>query len=206
MSTAWQVVVLATATGTTVLAVLMLGILRRVTAALEVSTARSPSLDLPTMFDAPASALGEVHRLPNMDPLPDNHFVVTFLEHGCDACRDLAADVTRSSRRRKAPRLDLIFVLDSDQPPFDSLAEAYACVLDADHRTSDEWKVLGTPRSFLVEPTGFVVATNTPNTFRDLTQFADTSKAQALTNHAGHDHAKHNHAEHDHERQSGPPL
>lgn len=82
----------------------MLGILRRVTAALEQSTARSPSRDLPTPFDASASALGEVHRLPGIDPLPDDHFVVTFLEHGCDACRDLAADVTRGSRRKRAPR------------------------------------------------------------------------------------------------------
>lgn len=159
MSTAWQVVILATATGTTVLAVLMLGILRRVTAALEHYSVRSISPEVP-LFDASASALGEIHRLPSMATPADDHFVVTFLEHGCDACRDLAADVTRASRRKRPSLLDLIFVLDSDQPPFDSLINAYKCLLDPDHRTSDEWKVFGTPRSFLVEPRGFVVATN----------------------------------------------
>lgn len=197
MSTVWQVVILATAAGTTILSVLMLGILRRVTAALEQPSARSTGLDVPS-FDASASALGEIRRLPGIDPLPDDHFVVTFLEHGCDACRDLAADVTRS-RRGRIVRHAFIFVLDSDQPPFDALTDAYTCVMDSDHRTSDDWKVLGTPRSFLVEPTGFVLATNTPNTFRDLTQFADSSKAQALANHAGHDHTVHDHAASKHE-------
>lgn len=188
MSTAWQVVVLATALSTAINAVLMLGILRRATDALERATISTNSRTGPMLFDPSTSALGQIHILPGVDPLPDEHFVVTFLEHGCDSCRELATDVTRTPRRAKTNRPVLIFVLDSDQAPFDSLIQRYTCVVDVDHRTSDEWQVHGTPRSFFVEPTGFVLATNTLNTFRDLVHFAQTSETQALDDHAGHDH------------------
>jgi len=171
MSQPWQIAVVALAALTTVLAVVVLGILRRTISALEKLDARERLQDQTSAAEELASYAMVGHHLSeeSVETWPVQFpCTAVFLESGCLACRQLAADVSRKRRSLAKAGQSLLFVVDGDSREFSSLPDDVSVIHDQEHRLFSAWQVDSSPIAYCVMPDRLVIAGNHPNTLSDV--------------------------------------
>lgn len=168
MSTRWIAAFAALTAVVGLLAILLLGLMRRVLDVLQrLEAALTPghpddhSAGRPRVGDLapplPAPATGQSAGAGTL---------VVFLEAGCDPCQVLAADL---SRRRFEPAPYRGIIVADDVDAFDrGFPDHWTVVADPDYRIFGSWQVTGNPIAFLIDATGTLRARDYANRAKDL--------------------------------------
>lgn len=168
MSEIWFVAFGSVSLAVVVLAVVVMGILRRVVQALArvealVADLEAKGLDVSLPMVGQASPL----QVPDMIPYTED-FTITFLELGCDACRSLASDLGSRRFRRMTTNSKHVVVVDELVGEFAHLPPDVTVMHDVEGRLFGEWQVTATPTSYYVGAAGLVRAGHHPNKASDL--------------------------------------
>jgi len=166
MSMIWFVAFGSVSLAVVVLAVVVMGILRRVVQALARVEALVADLEAKGL-DVSLPMVGQASPLQVPDTIPYEDFTITFLELGCDACRSLASDLS-SRRFRRAATPNHVVVVDELVGEFAHLPPTVTVIHDVEGTLFDEWQVTATPTSYYVSAAGLVRAGHHPNKASDL--------------------------------------
>lgn len=180
MSTAWTLAFAALFALTGILAVVVVGVLRRAVVALE--QVEQPLSDAPLMPDSPSfEVVGTVVEPPNGYRWHDlGNSTVVFLEADCEGCQLFAVDVTLY--RKRALGLSLVIVLDSPSGAFAKLPAEYTVIHDDGRSYAQKWNIQSSPVAYVVDSHGFVHGATHPHTLDDLLKF----NRQVVAAGAGH--------------------
>lgn len=178
MSTSWQIAIVFLFVVNTLLAIVVLGVLRRAITALERTRGSDP--DANGVADHGGShEHGQNHDLgyqglgaplPGVSQVtwPAGAFMLVLLEEDCSACRTLAADIYRTRRDLEASGSRFFFVLDGRQGSFGRVAKYFNAHVDENRRVAASLNVSESPLALLIDDHHTVVASSHPNTAREL--------------------------------------
>ncbi len=165
MTTAWVAAFSGLALVVTLIAVLLLGLIRR---DIDVMSRVETTLASFSVSDGPPKPTGlcEGDAAPALDARHEAALVV-FLDTGCDPCQALAADIRR--HRFTPAHHQPIAVMDHPEGfPDPPLPTGWTVVPDPDHRVATSWRVTGTPDAFAVDDLGTIRGRDFANTTKDL--------------------------------------
>lgn len=180
MSAAWIAAFVALAALSVLTALVVIGTLRRVSVVPQQAESRLRELPsdfgpggLPTGMFIPdfEAVTGEGARFTSAD-LRGIPSVLVFLSSGCAPCRTLAAELEDATAARLGVRL-LIVLRDSSERRDLGLDSTLEFVFQSDGAVSRAFATSATPHAFVIDPTGIVVASGTPNSVRGLEELVD---------------------------------
>ena len=165
MTTAWTVAFVVLSAVVLLLAIVVVGALRRTTNVLVQAEAslrkKSRGLDFGGLSPG-ASVPGfyvrdpDDRRVSSSDLFKDDLSLVLFMEAECGPCRELAATLTNGSTRPAEP-LALMVVMDEAGRKRDYDLPSFARVLYQEGRTaSNAFQSIATPQAFVIERGGIV--------------------------------------------------
>lgn len=178
MSIGWQIAIVFLFAVNALLAIVVLGVLRRTITALE-GTRGSDSGASGASDDGGGHEHGQgqdlgYHGLGAPLPVlsqvtwPAGAFTLVLLEEDCSACRTLAADIYRSRRDLEASGSRFLFVLDGLQGSFGRIAKYFNAHVDEESDIAASLDVSESPLALLIDDHHTVVASSHPNTAREL--------------------------------------
>jgi len=171
----WVIAFIALTAVVLLLAVLVLGVIRRVMERLLQTEAMfSPKLTDSSSGAGPTPGEPAPSLPSNLVPgskapydTPQGRMVL-FLDAGCEPCRVLAHDLT--SHGLKLNGFQPILVIDDAALIRQNHFPDGIVVIDDQRSIAKSWQVTGTPSVFLIDETGTVRARSHPNSARDLHQ------------------------------------
>jgi hypothetical protein len=182
MSTTWTIAYFVLAFGVVLLALLVLGLFRRISFVLEQAEARLASASSATA--APSGGISPGTEVPiasgsrpdgsrfSTGELTGHRSIVLFLSSTCAPCEALARELRR--RRRELLPADLVVVV-HDEIEHDALRlNGLNVVYQPDFALTKAFDTAATPHAFALNRERVVVAASTPNTFHLLRRLAET--------------------------------
>ncbi|HEY2551248.1 MAG TPA: redoxin domain-containing protein [Streptosporangiaceae bacterium] len=175
MPVGWAIAVVALWVAVIGLAIVILGLLRQVTPALERaggSTGFSPSAQGPPIGDelpsfAARTADGQVIDESQLRGKPA---LLLFLSPGCGPCQTLAAEMSRTDLGSLADEI-LVVTAEEGLAGLD-LPPSLRVIAELSREVSDALEVAGTPFAIAVDPAGVIRAKRIPNTVKHLRSIA----------------------------------
>jgi len=171
MSTPWTVAYIALAVAVALLAMMMLGLTRRVLEVLErvegflTPLVSGEELDRDGLRDGDQAPLLPRHAGAALARQPSAGDLVVFLEVGCEPCRVLAADVAR--RRFNPTPYRAVVVIDHPEEMV-AMPSNWVVLSDLRQELTRAWRVSGTPIAFAVDQTGTIRARGIVNSVKDV--------------------------------------
>lgn len=95
----------------------------------------------------------------------DRGLLLLFIEHGCQPCQLLAADLRHSRLNEGDCRLAAVV---DDFREFPQLPSNWATITDSDRSIAAAWRVTGTPVAFFIDDQHVIRAIGVPNSVGDL--------------------------------------
>jgi hypothetical protein len=185
MPLTWAIVIIVLWLAVICLAVIVLGVLRRVTPHLERMAFREP---LRTADQGPAVgsrlpsfAAGHKNGAGVSDARLNNRpGVLLFLSSHCGPCRQLAGDMRKSDLAELASYLTI--VTDHDGPDDLGLPASLCIVTQSDDKVSDALGVRATPFAIAVDGDGIVCGKQVANTVTQLANLAASVTSAIVKN------------------------
>jgi hypothetical protein len=193
MSTAWTIAYFVLAAGLLLVALLVLGLFRRIAFVLEQAEEQMASASAATA--APSGGIAPGTPVPlatarrpdgsafSTDELTGRRSIVLFLSATCAPCQALAQELRRR-RTRSLPAELVIAVRDEIEHQALGL-DGLDVVYQPDFALAKAFETTATPHAFALNQERIVVARSTPNTFRLLRELAETIPVEAEQPHGG---------------------
>jgi hypothetical protein len=181
VSTPWIVAFGFLSACVTLVALVLLGTLRRISAVLEQAEARLREMQT----SAGPGGLESGSRLPvfrvqrfaggwvSDDDLRGSAFLVVFVSSSCPACSELVRGIRRSGGDFALPTY--IVVSSPEEVHLLGLDETRNVLIQADGDLSRAFRTTTTPHAFAFDSTGIVAAASTPNTLRQLEELVQNA-------------------------------
>lgn len=184
MPIGWEITVVILCMAVVALAIVVLGLMRQVTPALERAVATAggsaslgmgPAVGSPLPHFAAAGADGMVTGA----QLRGRSVVLLFLSRGCGPCEILAQEMSSAGLGHLARQL--VIVTGPGDPQALRIPAGLSILTEQDRQVSDALSVSGTPFAIAVDPDGIVKAASVPNTVGQLEDVAAFLKDNSLT-------------------------
>lgn len=179
MPLGWQIAIVVLWVALIAMAVIMLGVLRQVTAALEQAQAGghdhlhpAPPGQGPAVGEqVPQFASVDTTGLPvDGELLRGQPVLLVFMHLGCAPCEDLAREMSRSDMTRLAGQL--IVVTDPGGARELPIPAGIRVVAETEEEITGPLQITGWPFAVVIDPAGLVQATSVPNTVAQLNDLA----------------------------------
>lgn len=189
MTTPWTIAFIALSIVVATMAVLLLGLIRRVTDVLsQVEALLSSGMPGHRGHQGGLHIGDTAPPLPNMPNMPaeptstdETVRLVVFLEAGCEPCQVLVNDIRR--RRFNATPNHAIAVLDHAEAFNDPLPPGWTVLSDVEHRLFNAWQVTGTPTAFTIDRHHTIRDRDFANTTKDLHRLLQQAAHQGAEPH-----------------------
>ena len=176
MPVGWAIAIVALWAATLALAVVVLGILRQVTPALEraatLLAGLGPGHEGPSVGEqVPEFAARDTDgELVSDQELRSRPYVLLFLSSGCGPCQQLAGEIRRADLG--ALPSQLIIVTTPDAPQALGLPAGLRVVTESSNEITGPLNIQGLPFAVAVDPGGTVRAADVPSTVKHLDNLA----------------------------------
>jgi len=176
MPAAWIIVIVVLWVAVLALAVVVLGVLRQVSAALDRAAAHSgpiaPWQQGPRVGDLVPHFTGRdmAGKVVDDRGLRGQPALLVFLREGCGPCHRLAQEMSANDLSAISDKL--IIVTNATNPGELDVPEGLRVVSESDNELSTPLAVQATPFAIALDEGGFVRAANVPNTLAELRSLA----------------------------------
>lgn len=187
MPTGWIIVVVTLWLAVMVLSVLVIGLMRQVTAALEQATAVARPEKPESLVLGPrvGSALAPFMATDSSGEAIDEQWLrgeaalLVFLHSGCVPCQQIAKEMGQADLDAMPGRL--IIVTDPDGPQALGLPPALRTLTESDRQVSDALMIKATPYAVAVDPEGVVRGAGVVPSMERLAALAEQARPAELS-------------------------